>query len=80
MDWSTFVQDVTGTWAKSAIDHRYNQPYQLQKMAMQQYGPNGAPYIEGQAGGVPVVSASASIPQSWLIIGGVIALVVLLGD
>ncbi|KQQ97423.1 hypothetical protein ASF77_05630 [Massilia sp. Leaf139] len=74
------LQDAAGLWAKSAIDHRYNQQFQLQKMAMQQYGPSGVPYYEGQpvSGSEPVVTGS--IPQSWLVIGAIIAAVVFLGD
>jgi hypothetical protein len=71
--WSDMIQNAVGKWAGSAIDYRYNQQYQLQKMAMQQNAPNGVPYYEGQPG-VPAVSASASgtIPMSWLLIGGVL--------
>jgi hypothetical protein len=77
--WSDMLQDTAQHWAKSAVDHQYNQQFQLQKMAMQQYGPNGAPYMEGQPGGAePVVQAA--IPQSWLFIGGIVALVLFMGD
>lgn len=73
-DWGSFIQNVAGKWAGSAIDNRYNQQYQIQKMALQQLGPNGVPYLEGQPSGSPVVSASASgtIPMSWLLIGGIV--------
>lgn len=79
--WSNVLQKAAGHWAGSAIDNRYNQQYELQKMAMAQMGPSGVPYFEGQAnGGQPVIQASAAIPQSWLIIGGILALVVFMGD
>jgi len=77
--WSDMLQDVGKLWATSAIQSRYTQPFEIQKMQMQAYGPYGQPYVEGQASG-PVVQASASIPQSWLLIGGAIALFMLMGD
>jgi len=77
--WSDMLQDVSKLWATSAIQQRYTQPYEIQKMQLAAYGPYGQPYLEGQAGGAtPVVQAA--IPTSWLLIGGVIALVVLMGD
>jgi hypothetical protein len=79
--WSDMLQGAAAKWAGSAIDNRYNQQFQLQKMAMTQYGPGGVPYIEGQPNGQqPVVNVQGSIPQSWLIIGVIVAAVVFLGD
>lgn len=73
-DWTSFIQDVAGDWAHSAIDARYQQPYEIQKLAMQQFAPNGMAYQEGQAvqASVSNGAVSASIPMSWLILGAVV--------
>lgn len=78
--WSDMLQDVGKLWATSAIQQRYTQPFEIQKMQLAAFGPMGQPYVEGQAGmgGSPVVQAA--IPTSWLLIGGIVALVVFMGD
>jgi hypothetical protein len=82
-DWTDFIQDIGGNWANSAIAARYQQPYEIQKMALQQYGTNGIPYTEGQANVQASAgngAVSATIPQSWLILGAIIVAVMMMDD
>jgi len=82
MDWSSWIQDVGKQVITTRTEAKYKQPFEIQKMQLQAMGPFGMPYIEGSAsaptGAAP--AAVAGIPTSWLLIGGVIAVVLLAGD
>lgn len=80
MDWESWIQNIGANWANSAIDHRYNQNYTLQKMQLQALGPYGQLYEEGSAAVPGTTTVQGSIPTSWLLIGGIIALVMMSGD
>jgi hypothetical protein len=79
MDWASWVQDIGKKYANSAIDARYNQQFELDKMKLQALGPLGGFYTEGQAGRPGQVAVNG-IPTSWLLIGGLVAVVLLVGD
>lgn len=79
MDWESWIQGVAGKWANSAIDSRYNNNFELQKMQLQSLGPFGQVYTEGKATVPGQAVVQGSIPMSWLLIGGIVALIVL-GD
>lgn len=71
--WESWLQGIGKTVISSAVEAKYKQPYELQKMQLQQRGMYGDPYIEG----VPSFNGGAGIPASWLLIGGVILAFVL---
>jgi hypothetical protein len=73
--WESWIQEVGKGVIGSAVNAKYNQPYQLQQMQLQAYGPYGQPYIEGMPN---VPGTIAGIPKAWLLIGGALALVVVL--
>lgn len=80
-DWSSWIQDVGKSTINTVMEAKYKQPFELQRMQLAQMGPFGVPYIEGAANAPRnAAPAVAGIPQSWLLIGAVIAAVVLLGD
>lgn len=82
MEWADWIQDVGKSVITSRTEAKYKQPFEIQKMQLQAMGPFGIPYVEGQAptGQAGAPAAVAGIPTSWLLIGGVIALVLLAGD
>lgn len=81
MDWSSWIQDVGKQVITTRTEAKYKQPFEIQKMQLQAMGPFGMPYIEGSASAPPgAAPAVAGIPTSWLLIGGVIAVVLLAGD
>lgn len=77
MDWSTWVQGVSGDLIGAAVDAKYRQPYEIQKLQLQALG-DGGYYTEGQAG-TRNATAAAGINPMWLLLGGVV-LVAMLQD
>lgn len=80
-DWAGWFQDVAKTVVTSATQAKFQQPYEVEKLKLQAFSQYGMPYIEGK----PVQAAMgpshiAGIPTAWLLIGGVIALVVMVND
>lgn len=86
MEWGDFIQQAAGKYLDTRIEAEYKQPFELQKMQLMAYGPYGNPYLEGQASQSAAQAAAArangiaGIPQSWLLIGGAVLLVVMLAD
>jgi hypothetical protein len=70
---------IGGGFIQTVTEAKYKQPYELQKLRMQAYGPFGDLYEEGQAN-IQQVATVAGIPTSWLLIGGVVVLVFALKD
>jgi len=79
-NWESWFQGVASKWAGSAIDDRYNNQFTLQKMQLQALGPFGQLYNEGSPAMPGQTTVQGTIPTSWLLIGGIIALVMLSGD
>lgn len=77
MDWSTWVQGVSGDLIGAAVDAKYRQPYEIQKLQLEALGSTGY-YTEGQAGTKP--AASGGINPTWLLVGGAVLLVFMLKD
>lgn len=80
-DWSDWIQDVGKTAITSAVEAQYKQPFELQKMQLQAFGPFGQPYTEGSAQGP---QSSAPVPQTlfgfpmWMVVVGGIAAIVMI--
>jgi len=78
MEWQDFVMGSADKFLDATIERDYKGPLELQKLALQAYGPYGQPYLEGRANPVQgTVGVQGSIPTSWLLVGGVIALIAL---
>lgn len=73
MDWSTWFQNVAGGVVGAAADAKFRQPYEIQKLQLQQLGQLGY-YAEGQ----PVTGQQSGINPAWLLIGGAVVLAVVL--
>jgi len=76
-DWASWFQNVAGSTIKTITEAEYKAPYDLAKMQLAQFGPYGQPYYEGVPnGGQNGVTATGKvqIPQSWLLLGGVVLL------
>lgn len=74
-DWQSWIQGVASTVLNTAVEVKYKQPYELQKMQLAAYGPFGIPYNEGQANrpqGAPAQIVQG-IPNGWLIVGALVA-------
>lgn len=76
MDWETWVQQVAGSYLKSRTDAKFQQPYELQKMRLQAYGPFGDLYQEGEP--LTNQAGAGGIPPAWLLIGGALLVAVVL--
>lgn len=83
MDWGDFIQNSAGKFLDARLEYDYKAPVDIEKMRLMAYGPYGQPYQEGQPNSVQgqaSVSVGAQIPQAWLLIGGAVALFLLVGD
>lgn len=74
MDWSTWLQNISGSVIGAAADAKYRQPYEIQKLQLQQLGQLGY-YNEGQM--IPGQQPGAGINPAWLLIGGAVLVAVL---
>lgn len=74
MDWSTWLQGIGTSVIGAAADAKYRQPYEIQKLQLQQLGQLG-PYTEGQPMGG---GAMGGINPAWLLIGGALLVAVLI--
>jgi hypothetical protein len=72
MDWSTWFQNVSAGVIGAASDARFRQPYEIQKLELQQLGQLGL-YNEGQM----MAGQQQGANMTWLLLGGA-ALVALL--
>lgn len=80
MDWSTWVQDVSGTILKGAADAQFKQPYEIERLKIQQQGQNGQMYQEGQPTTTPAPAGGLVLTPGLLMLVGVVVLVVMLRD
>lgn len=78
MDWSTWVQSVSGGLIDKWGSAQFVQPYEVQKMQMQALGQLGY-FNEGQAGLVANRNG-LQISPGLLMIGGIVLLVVMMKD
>lgn len=76
--WESWAQQVGAEYLKARTTAQYQQPYEIQKLKLQAYGPYGDLYQEGQPG--IQGAAMGGIPMTWLLIGAVIVAVVALKD
>lgn len=70
MDWSEWIQNV----GAGLIDKRY----ELERLKLEQRGPDGTPYIEGQP--ATRTAQPGGINPMFLLIGAAVLAVVLLRD
>lgn len=75
--WETWIQDVSKNVIGAYTNATYSQPYELQKLKMQQLGQMGY-YSEGQAG--TMTGMSGINPSMLLLLGGVVLAVMLIKD
>lgn len=75
--WSDWFQDVGKSVIGSASEAYFKSPVDIQKMKIMAYGPDGQPYVEGKAA---MPGTGLQIPTSWLLIGGIVALVMVMKD
>lgn len=73
MDWSSWFQQVAGNTINAATEAQFRQPYEIQKLQLQQQGPYG-PYVEGQA----MPGTVGGINTTWLLLGGALLVAVVL--
>lgn len=74
MDWSTWFQQMSGQVIGAATEARFRQPYEIQKLQLQQLGQLGY-FNEGQ----PITGGAAGgINPTWLLLGGAVLVAVLL--
>jgi hypothetical protein len=78
MDWSTWVQGVSGGLIDKWGSAQFVQPYEVQKLQMQALGQLGY-FNEGQAGLVANRNG-LQISPGLLMIGGIVLLVVMMKD
>ena len=76
--WESWIQDVAKNVIQTKTQAQYVAPVELDKMRLQAFGPYGQPYYEGVANAKP--ATIAGIPTTWLLLGGLVALVVVLKD
>lgn len=74
MDWSSWFQNVSAGVIGAAADAKYRQPYEIQKLQLQQLGAlgyfnEGMPMNAQQQGG---------INTTWLLLGGALLVAVVL--
>jgi hypothetical protein len=78
--WESWFQGVAGKAIGSAVDAKYSQPYEIDKLRIQALGDMGY-YNEGQAGTIRKAGTIAGIPSgTLLLIGGAVLLFVLMKD
>jgi hypothetical protein len=72
--WESWAQNISSNLLQGYANSQFQQPYELQKMQLQAYGSGayGLPYIQGQP------NMQLGIPTGWLLIGGAIALAVVM--
>ena len=75
-----FAQKAASSYINSRVEREYKAPTEIAKLELMQRGVNGAPYLEGQPNSVAPQRMIAGIPASWLLIGGVVVLVVLMKE
>lgn len=83
MEFQDWMQQVAGSVIETKMQAQYVQPFEIEKMKLQAYGPYGQPYLEGIANSAPgQVLAAQIVPgvPNWVLIGGAVLAVVLLGD
>lgn len=78
MDWSEWVQGVSGSLINKWGDSKFTQPYEVQKLQMQALGQLGY-FQEGQAG-LNVGRNGLQISPGLLMIGGIVLVVMMMKD
>lgn len=78
MDWSEWVQDVSGSLINQWGNAKFTQPYEVQKMQLQALGQLGI-YQEGQAG-IVANRNGLQISPGLLLLGGAVLLFVMMKD
>jgi len=81
MDWGDFIQQSAGKFLDARLEYDYKAPVDLEKLKLLGYGAYGQPYLEGQPNPYGQNALPREqIPQSWLLIGAVLAVVLLVAD
>lgn len=78
--WEEWIQNVGGSLIDKAATAEYSQPYEIQRLRLEQLGQMGY-YTEGQAGTLQKTGTVAGIPNSTLLlIGGAVVLFMFMKD
>jgi hypothetical protein len=78
--WEEWIQNVGGNLIDKAATAEYSQPYEIQRLRLEQLGQMGY-YTEGQPGTLPRAGTVAGLPTSTLLlIGGAVVLFMFMKD
>jgi hypothetical protein len=78
--WEEWIQDIGGKVIGSAAEAKYAQPYEIQRLRLEQLGQMGY-YTEGQAGTLRAPGTVAGMPAgTLLLIGGAVLLFMFMKD